>query len=120
MFECNHHQEFREIKEKLDLLLNVGKLIVANEVKLMATIDQVLADVTAESTQIDGISTLIAGLEQQVADALSGATLPPAVQAKVDAVFAQAETNKGKLATALATGAPATPAPATPAAPAGQ
>lgn len=68
----------------------------------MASLDDVLKDVTDESTAIDGISTLVAGLKQQLADALAGTTLPPAVQAKVDAVFAQAEINKGKIATALA------------------
>jgi altronate dehydratase len=77
------------------------------EKRIMATLDQVLQDVTDESTVIDSISTLVTGLKQQVADALSGATLPPAVQAKVDAVFAQAETNKAKLAAAVTTNTPA-------------
>ena len=75
--------------------------------KIMATLDQVLEDVNAESTLIDSISTLVAGLKQQIADALSGATLPPAVQEKVDAVFAQAETNKAKLADAVSANTPA-------------
>lgn len=78
----------------------------------MATLDQVAQDMTDESTQIDGLSTLMAGLRQQVADALAGTTLPPSVQAKVDAVFAQAEANKAKLATALnANTPPLTPPP---------
>lgn len=77
----------------------------------MATLDQVLQDVTDESTAIDGISTLIAGLKQQLSDALSGTTLPPATQAKVDSIFAQAESNKSKIATALAANTP--PAPTT-------
>lgn len=83
----------------------------------MATLDDVLADVTSESTAIDSVSALITGLQGQVAAALSGVTLPTAVQAKVDAVFAGLESNKGKLATALATGPtgqPVTPAPTTP------
>ena len=72
----------------------------------MATLDQVLADVTDESTRLDSLSTLIAGLKQQVADALAGTTLPAPVQAKIDAIFAQAETNKGKIDTALNTNVP--------------
>lgn len=72
----------------------------------MPTLDDILADVTAESTTIDSLSAFIAGLKQQLADALSGTTLPPAVQAKVDAVFAQAESNKQKLADALAANVP--------------
>lgn len=69
--------------------------------KIMATIDEVLAEVTDESTKIDGIGTLITGLKQQIADALSGATLPPSVQSKVDAVFATLQANKGKIDAAL-------------------
>lgn len=76
---------------------------------MATTLDQILQDVTDESTVIDSISTLIDGLRQQLADALSGTTLPPAVQAKIDAVFAQAETNKTKLANALVVNTPAAP-----------
>lgn len=78
----------------------------------MATLDQIIEDVTAETTTIGSISTLIQGLEQQLADALAGTTLPPAVQAKIDSIFATAETNKAALAAALAAGVP--PPPATP------
>jgi hypothetical protein len=73
----------------------------------MATLEQILADVTAEPAGIDSLSAFIAGLKQQLADALSGATLPPAVQAKVDAIFAAAETNKQKILDALAAIPPA-------------
>jgi uncharacterized protein YoxC len=76
---------------------------------MAAPLDQVLQDVTDESTQIDSLSTLIAGLQQQVKDALSGATLPPAIQAKVDAVFNQAENNKAKIAAALNANVPPAP-----------
>lgn len=69
---------------------------------IMATLDEVLADVTAETTQLDSLSTLIAGLQKQLADALAGTTLPADVQAKVDAIFAAAEANKAKIAAALA------------------
>jgi hypothetical protein len=90
------------IERKMDL-------IIENQENIMATLDEVLKDVTDEATAIDGISTLIAGLKQQLADALSGATLPPATQAKVDAIFAQAEANKAKIATALEPNPTATP-----------
>ncbi len=82
------------------------------EKTLMATLDQVLADVTAESTQIDSVITLIKGLRDQIA-ALPGVT--PAMQAQIDAIFAGAEGNKAKLDTALAANVPPPPAPAAPA-----
>lgn len=76
---------------------------------IMATLDEILADVTDEGTRLDSISTLLTGLRQQLADALAGTTLPPAVQAKVDAIFTAAESNKGKIDTALNSGVPAPP-----------
>lgn len=87
------------ILSKLDALHSQG-------VKIMASLDDVIQDMTDESTAIDGLSALVAGLKQQVADALAGTTLPPAIQAKVDAVFAAAEANKAKLAAALAANVP--------------
>ena len=78
---------------------------------IMATLDQILTDVTDEGTQIDGLSTLTAGLKQQLADALAGTTLPAAVQAKVDAVFAGVEANKGKVVAAINANTPAATTP---------
>jgi hypothetical protein len=94
--------EFDRLRMRLDRIVNTQRYI-------MATLDQVLQDVTDETTAIDSISVLIAGLKQQLTDALAGTTLPTAVQAKVDAVFAGAETNKGKLAAALAANVPPVP-----------
>jgi len=89
------------------------------EKNIMATLDQVLADVTAETTQIDSVITLIKGLRDQVA-ALPGIT--PAMQAQIDAIFASVEGNKTKLDNAIAANvqpplAPVQPAPASPSEP---
>jgi DNA anti-recombination protein RmuC len=73
------------------------------------TLDDILKDVTDESTALDSISALITGLKQQVADALAGATLPPATKAKIDQIFTAAETNKAKIVAALAANVPPTP-----------
>jgi hypothetical protein len=73
------------------------------------TLDDVITDMTEETTTIGGIQAFIDGLKQQLTDALSGTTLPPAVQAKVDAVFTAAESNKAALATALTTNVPPPP-----------
>lgn len=81
-------------------------LILANQEKIMATLDEVLQDVTDETTAIDSVAALIQGLRDQIA----AAGLSPADQAKVDAIFATAETNKAKIAAALAANTPAAPA----------
>ena len=72
--------------------------------QIMATLDQVLADVTAEKTDIASIGTLIAGLKQQLADALAGVTLPPGTQAKVYADAGSAATGVGGVAVKSTTG----------------
>lgn len=93
-----------EILEKLDLILE--------RLKDMAhTLEETLALVTAEPTRLDSIIALIEGLEKQLADVLSGASLPAAVQAKVDAMFDAATASAGKIDTAIAAGTPPAPVP---------
>jgi hypothetical protein len=75
----------------------------------MADLDAVLADVTEEDTIIDSVITLLNGVEQQLKDALAGATISPAVQAKIDAVFDKVEASKTKLSAALVANTPAAP-----------
>lgn len=96
--------------QKLDTILAMLHAGKTREEHIMATLDAVLADVQDESTKLDSLSTFIAGLKQQIADALSGVTLPPAVQSQIDAVFAGVESNKAKVQAAL--DANVTPAPA--------
>ena len=115
-----HHLRSIRANQRLMLrmlarLLKDDATLLEEDSKLMATLDDILADVSAESSQIDGVTTLISGLEQQIADALSGTTIPPAVQAKIDAAFAGMQTNDAKIAAALAANVP--PAPTTTAAP---
>jgi len=103
------HAQFVELRALLtDIHRHEGQ-ILRNQEKIMSTLDEVLADVTEEGTKLDSLSTFIAGLKQQIADALSGATLPPAVQAKVDAVFAGVESNKAKVQAALDANVPPPP-----------
>lgn len=72
----------------------------------MATIDQVVQDVTDETTVEQSLVTLTAGIKAQL-DAITAGALPPATQAKVDAIFAQLETNKATLAAAITANTPA-------------
>lgn len=63
----------------------------------MASLDELLALVRENNTMIDGLNTLLDGLRQQVLDILSGAAIPAPIQAKVDAVFAEAIDQRAKL-----------------------
>ena len=64
----------------------------------MANLDDILSNEADEATQIGVIANIVANLKQQLDDALSGVTLPPAVQAKIDQAFAASTANKAALA----------------------
>ncbi|MEH2525877.1 hypothetical protein V1288_003786 [Bradyrhizobium sp. AZCC 2176] len=80
------------------------------ERRQMRTLDETLASVQGQSTQIDSLVAYNAGLRQQLADIISGA-LPPDVQAKVDQLFDAVEQNATKLAAALNTDNAGQPVP---------
>lgn len=89
------------------LEIYAGMLVLNTKLEtIMATLDQVLADVTAQSTRLDSLAAFIGGLQSQLADALSGTTIAPAVQAKIDQIFATTESNTTKLDAALNTNVP--------------
>lgn len=77
---------------------------------MAATLDQVLQDVTDESTLDDSIIALLTGIKAQL-DAVIAGGLPAATQAKVDQIFAAAEANKSKVTAAITANTPAVPAP---------
>jgi hypothetical protein len=108
LFSNNQYLKLEALLE--DVKWNQG-LIKRKLERIMHTLDDVLADVAEESSKIDSLTVFIAGLKQQIADALAGVTLPPAVQAKVDAVFDAVEVNKGKVVTAMDANVPPAPEP---------
>jgi hypothetical protein len=85
-----HHQD-----DILDFLRGMEK-------RIMASLDETLAAVTAEKTADDSIVALLAGIKAQLAAALANATLSPADQAKVDAIFAAATASASEINTAIA------------------
>lgn len=105
--------------ETSNTLKNILDVVQALQHKLniMAkTLDEVLADAGDESTKIDSLLVIVDGIEQQLKDALSGVTLPPAAQTKVDAIFDNIESNKAKVQAAIdkntgTTGSGGTPTP---------
>ena len=105
-FDVVHHfpkydEQLAAINCKLDRILQTQHQQLEQENKAMASLEEVLAEVTDEATKIDSLTTFMDGLKQQLADALSGANLPPAVQAKVDQVFSAVEANKAKVVAAI-------------------
>lgn len=104
-----HHHADQRVVDKLDMILATQEI-------LMDSIDRIVADVTAQSTEIESLKAFIVSLKNQVADALSGTTLPPAVEARLAAIFPPLEANTQAIADAIAaTPAPPVVAPADPA-----
>lgn len=75
----------------------------------MASTDETLELARSNRTRVGSLHAALDGIKAQLADALSGATLPPAVQAKVDAVFAELKGESSELDAALNTDVPPAP-----------
>lgn len=108
-------QELREQRQnEFDWIKSLSGLVTKHDLKemenrIMAKIEEVLQDISDESTLEDSILALVTGIKQQLADALANVTVPADVQAKIDAAFAQLEANKAKLTDAITANTPAAP-----------
>ena len=105
-FEIHHYHHPRDA-EVAEMVQQLFGSILERLSEIMATLDQVLQDVSDQTTQITSLQALIMGIKQQLADALSGASLPSGVQVKIDQIFQNLEANKSGLANALNNGTPA-------------
>lgn len=84
-----------------------------NEIKeqgeqIMATLDETVAKIEEVSGKVESMRTFILALEQQISDVLSGVTLPPPVQAKLDKIFSDASGQSQAISDAIDND-PATP-----------
>lgn len=65
------------------------------------TVDEVLEAIAAADTVDDSLIVLTTDIKRRLDDALSGVTVPPAVQAKINAIFDTVEAGKAKVAAAV-------------------
>lgn len=107
MFELIH-RKLDILGGKLDLLLQRQQVdsrelaaIKQMEIKEMASIDDLVGEVAKEKDEIASVKTFVAGIESKLADALAGASLSPANQAKVDQLFVDLQANSSELAGAI-------------------
>lgn len=103
------HNDDSAIEQKLDRILSMLATIIQKEGQLMAAIDDIQADVTAEDTVIDSAIVLING----IAAAIAAAGVDPA---KLAALRNDIQSKSSALAAAVAANTPAaapapTPAP---------
>jgi type II secretory pathway component PulJ len=88
--------------DKIEWMLN---LVLRKEGKIMASLQDDLDAITAQSSRLDSLNTFVSGLEAQLAEALSG-KLSAEDQAKVDAIFEAVHVNDAKIDTALNSNVP--------------
>lgn len=113
-FPWSHHpSQLDRIEGALNHIFPILKSIERHQAMADATLDDILAETSAEATADASISTLLAGIKTQLDQALSGATLSPAQQAKVNQIFANMQANTKVISDAVAANsATTTPAPA--------
>ncbi len=103
-----HHSTEQQLTQRLDAIFT---RLLTMELKLMATMQDILNEVANEKTEIDSVSALISQLQQQIAGLLKG-NIPPDVQAQIDSAFAELQANSAQLATAISSSTSTGPTPA--------
>lgn len=94
------------ILECLERIENKLNILIKKENKMDVTIDQILAEATSETTLQGSIITLINSIQAQLTAALSGTTIPPDVQAKMNAVFSTLTSNDAAVTAAITANTP--------------
>jgi hypothetical protein len=96
------------IEQKLDAVLALQRTLLARQDRvritqevIMRTIDELLRAVSAQSTRIDSVLAVVAGLRQRIATELAETNVPEATQQKIDKVFDEVEANSSRLQRAL-------------------
>ena len=100
-------RHWRELVAKVDAILFRLDIVNMEEVLLMADLNTVKDAVTAQTTVVGSVVTLLEGLSAQLAAAVA-ANDPVAIQAVADSISA----NTKMLADAVAANTPAAPGPA--------
>ncbi len=98
IFVGEHKDELRQLRNEI---LSFRHFLEQRMATFQEQLDQLLGAVTDQSGKIDSMRTFIAGLEQQIKDALSGENITPESQAKLDQVFAGLENNTQQIVNAI-------------------
>jgi len=89
---------------RIDRVIDLLTQAINKENIIMATLDDIIAKVSQETTDIGSLQVFVQGLEDQI-KALPGIT--PAQQAQIDVIFADVDKNDVAIVNAMK--APATP-----------
>ncbi len=111
LFSIDVHIHGGASVDTLKQVLSLVEALTAKVTSMAKTLDDLVAQVEAQSTVVDSLVTLLNGIKQKLDDALSGTTLPPAVHAKVDAIFEADEATTQKMKDAILANTPEEPTP---------
>jgi uncharacterized coiled-coil protein SlyX len=92
-----------EVLARLDKIIANQEAAAKQGMKIMATMDEVVAKVEEEKTMVDGLKTFVQGLRDQIT-ALPNMT--PQMQAQIDQVFTTVSANSQGIADAMAANTP--------------
>jgi hypothetical protein len=95
--------------DKLNRILNNQHYLIRKVGRIMATLDEVLAGVAELDTQEESLIVLLGNIKAQLDAILASETIPPAAQAKIDALFTAVEHNKAQVVEAINANTPAEP-----------
>jgi hypothetical protein len=92
-------------------LVSLLSQISTKETQLMSTLDDDIAAIAAQKTDLDKLMAFISGLEAQIS-AMPGIT--PVQQTAIDKIFADVTANNAEIVAAMAVNAPVVPVPSVP------
>jgi len=95
-----------DLQRELGQIFNALTAILTNQVKIMATIDDVVSEVAAQSTVIDSLDTLLTNIAAQIA-ALKSTQTDPATAAKIDALATSVQANSDRISADVVKNTPA-------------
>jgi hypothetical protein len=94
-----------EVLARLDKIIANQDVNVKQGMTIMATLDEVVAKVTQETTDIGSLKVFVQGLQDQI-KVVPGMT--PAMQAQIDTIFTTVASNDQAIVTAMKANVPVT------------
>jgi hypothetical protein len=86
-----------KLQATLNEMLGLLKLTLEKENRIMATLEDIMEEISSQTTRIDGLNTLVDGIRTQLLAILEGTVIAPLVQAKIDTLFTQLKAQGAKI-----------------------
>jgi phage shock protein A len=101
-----HHYFEEEAPPWVDELKEALGLINYRLETIMADLTKLQSDVTAQTSVVQGVSTLLSQLSKEISDLKNQGTADPALQSAIDDLAAKVEANSQALADAVTANTP--------------